>query len=549
MEFEAELLRQIADQESQKLRLEEKYQLVAADAIVTGVCFISSRLRPSNAVLLDQGNEIDPGEVCEEVHDFDDYAPDPIAKTRNQFRMEAVRYRVSRRQAIQEKVFGRDPGELPPGTPGAEHVMTRSEAAEILSRVPGIERTDPKENAALSQSPRGETEEDQDTIELWDVFVKCYGKVYTVTLIAQPSRAGEIAGAPNQKYLSLIIEPTREEGPLDALWFLPVPNNIQEISIEQWQRDIAVCADLVTNKLINQFLRTKRNVIYRGDEDEALTAKEADDGEWIKSSDPTQFTELGTGTIMSDLMSAMPFLTENWNNVTGNLQLAGGANAIGNNKTATAFEGLAEKVQGWLHFLRSKVEGLATRQLRRRMWFARNNPTREWRIPTRISPDVILDILYSAADAEGTLDDVQFDAQAYSMQHRDPAIEAREIMEYITTGLPSLLAMSAQFGLNAVSANRLISRKMGWREMDQIVPDAVLMQQRMLMMAMAAQGGMGAGPGGAMDGGMQPGMGMPPGGGMGGGMGMGGPGAPAPTSRANMRRSTQAPNNSPGGVR
>lgn len=504
LELEGEIRATGLEVEGDRLRLTDKIQEVVGEMITCGVGLMKIGQNVGQTVLEFQGEEIDPGDLYVEPADFDDYTVDPTAKTMRRKIFDGLRTTIDRQDAIESQLYGLAPGEVPIN----QHIATQQEAAEILRRMDAVNRKDRKDQTAGLSDRNAQSSEEDDTLServyIWELYVRCSDGLFVVTLPGKCSSGADGEQFEiSSKFLSVRPYNGPEEGPLEILSCLPVGVNLMPLALEQMQADMAMAADQLMRKIIRQILARKTNHVARpGDgEKTAKRLEDAPDGKTIVG-DPQSLTQYDSGGVPPETVAAMPFIQGQWDNVTANMTLAGGGSPQGGggNKTATAYMGQSERVQGFLEFLRSRVEQFTTRIYRRMAMHWDADPRSNRILPFRVGDDTF-DVPWSEDLKEGRWSDFTYRVRAYSMAPVDPAVEAANLMQFIGQSLPAIAQAAAAGEINGPAAMRLIARKMRWAELDQVLPDPVLQMQRQMMAAMgpADPRAMGGGPMAGMD--------------------------------------------------
>lgn len=481
-EGEAELHRIAIQQTGKKMNLREITQVCVIDAIA-GESYMLTGLRASGQAPGIQNPDVDPGELFQEPVDFDDISIDPNATTWESRRFVARRFRISRTKAIQDRMFGYDPMLEAPINP---NVATHQEVDAILGRLIPISRQTATTNervSSMSGTTSATTSGDDDTVELWDVYWREQGRTVVFTIAGSQDGQNPAQAATGTmgevKFLAVREHQGAEGGPVRRLTLFPAGFQMHPASLDKWQRELAVVADALSNKLIIQLLNAKQvNLYNRAQTDEADLARRASDGDWIGVDGQPLFSTVQMGGMIDQLVPGISLVMEQLNNITNNTQLAGGTNEM--SKTATAYQGMANRVAGYLAFLQQRVTDFASECLRDRAFFVLNDPEMNMTIPFRVNDELVVPVQYTPAQMEGTYDHFAFTIEEGSMPWVDPVVEAQVITQFIVTELPAIVQFIGMRLLKP-AAVRILARKKGIRNVDQIINDPQLDQ----IMAMA----------------------------------------------------------------
>lgn len=532
LEWDADMHRQSADLDAADLDLSSKYQQAAVDAILGGMAIHKIGLRASNDVLKLRDREADPGELFEEPVDTDDWCTDADAKRWRQRRWDAYRYTVDRHEAREYRYYGRDPGELEPGEFHHPLLATREEASAMLealaeARRPGQESGGEGERVsdAAIGSVRPGDEPLIDDVELWDVVLYCNGETYIATIAAS---RGLTAAEPTDKFLAFYRFDGPTAGPLRYLTLLPTPAQLVPQSLDAMQKDLATVADALANKAIRQAMRTKQNTIFRADQRDEMKAILAAQEDDFVEGDPTAFTTVQQGGLVEDVVIASNFVNDWWNNVTGGLSMAAGQEDKGKG-TATAFQGLMNRVMGWTQFLQLRMEMFATECLKMRMFYRLTDPFWAPMLNSRLPNTQTIDVIYDADLRRGGFNDFIWNIKAHSMQVQDPVFRAARLNEALAAGGPvdNILQKGMLGIIDPFRALRDYARLTDLPELELWLVDPVtfqMVQMRAMMAQQQSEGvstGTGRPAGDAAPGygaryGQQQQQGMGPGNGMGG---------------------------------
>lgn len=504
LEFEATVRKQIHDRDAQRMRLDEVYQDALIEGMLSGVAFTLNGIKTGGDTYTSGNRRLDMGQEFTRVLDLDDIACDASAKSLDGLRLFAHRYPVSLEDAIaaaEAGVYGAIPEDYEDGILPNESIATPEEAVQILQSCTQIEAMQ-RRGDRVDQND-GEWSQWGDridkTILLWDVMLYMHGETWIVTIPAEPGQQ-QVVGMPGgiDKFLACYKWRGPSSGPINRLTFIRVPFNKMPLALAQMQRDLAEVADLLANKTFRQLIQTRNMVVYEGSaENMAMAMKNAQQGSYIRGN-PASVKNIQTGGMVPDMMPGTQYFMDQWQQATGNLALAAGTGDTG--KTATAFEGLMSRVQGFLDFLRTRIEQLATDDLRVRSWYLTNNPVFQRTFnqtigtpPAAITASILVANQGAPAAMPGPMgqppqadyvmqgkhEDFDHKVRAFSMQFQNPAVSANQYMQAIATVVPAILQMIPA-GLNGQLAMSVLSRKLNEPELAMLLPDPITMQLQQL---------------------------------------------------------------------
>ncbi len=543
--FECDVRQQVYDHQAEELRLHEVYRDAATDALLSPATFTLNLVKAGGEQYATGNSSLDMGKDTTRLIDLDDIAVDPNAKTLTRDRrFIAHRYPVDLDDAlagVDEGCYGALPTDYEDGILPNENICTPEEARDDLQGALSIEDMGQRtERVDVNDGDRGAGGGERlgKTIMLWDVVLYLAGEVWIVTMIADPGMTDPFPSIGSGKFLACYRWKGPAQGPVNVLTFLNVPFNKMGLSLAVMQRDLAEVADIIANKIFRQVLRTKTMTIYRGDQENmAATMRRSGEGGYIRG-DPQGVVSIKDGGLVPEMIPASQYFGDHWQNTTGNMALASGSADTG--KTATAFEGLMGRVQGWLDYLRTCIEQLATDDLRVRAWTLSQNPLFKQRImktigqgqmaiqlsmmavntPQGIPPQMGQPGTPQAGPAfggqpqgppgappampgammappmpmgpppippdvfmmQGTPEDFDIKCRAFSMQYQNPTIQAQMVMKALAETIPACMAA----GLDPRPTMKILAKKLNEPELEDLVPDPASEMMAQQADAMAA---------------------------------------------------------------
>ena len=457
---EAMKLQLMSDQQAQEDDdADTIYRPCVAEALFSPLALTYTRIRAGSGVCMIEGEQFDPGQVFTSRLSIEDYACDQLAKAREAITWQGHVFRCSRDLIIDLDLF-----------PGKE---------DLLAGLPAVHQRRFTEDYDGGDSyDRRENDSMFDMIELWSCEVYHAGQVYEIVMPAARSVA--------PTFLRFQEYEGPEGGGYDALWFNLVPNCAVPLSPVSVFRDLAEAGDLIANKAINQAIRSKAVLAYtRTAKDDALSAKDAADGEAIAVDDAKAMQVMELNQIIKDLVPFMEWVLLMWNNLSGNPNLIGGQGKIAD--TATESSILSGAANNRLQDHQNKVTKLARNIGRKRLWYWTNDPLISKPLTTRVA-GIDIDFLYDAETRRGTYLDFTLNCEPRSMAGKNPDLQAKRLVEVFGV-LPNFQPFIEAGLIDLTALLRVLQREFGVDELAEIVVDpASLMLRDQIQMGMPPPG-------------------------------------------------------------
>ncbi|MBE3139506.1 MAG: hypothetical protein IMZ53_02880 [Thermoplasmata archaeon] len=274
-----------------------------------------------------------------------------------------------------------------------------------------------------------------------------------------------------EKFIRITDYVGPKEGPYVGLSFSPpvLDNPLPVAPASVWY-DLHRIANTIFKKTINQALSQKDVVAYNpAQADEADDLREADDGEFIKSSDPKSIQQVSLGgqnrsndLFLQEVQILFNYMAQNPDAMAGNMtpgtkggrETATKASILQNNSTITV-----EDARGMLYDSAAEVS-------RRIAWYLHTDPFINVPVIKRSTGGEKQQLTLTPEQRSGNFLDFVFKIKARSMSRLDPQTRTKAILEFSTKVIPSLVvsataAMSIGVPFNLVKAAVDIGDELG----------------------------------------------------------------------------------------
>lgn len=392
----------------------------------------------------------------------DDFVADPAARTLEEVCWQAHRYRVPRIYALESGIY--DPAAIEKLTP-----LGRGDRSDERSDVEQLSAGKDKERFAA-----------QEYIELWDVAIRNEDQWLIGTL------AGMKGGDVEPMWVNIDGEPFEfdgsDSGPYEILTFHRMPDNLPGVSPAMSWLDLHEATYKLYRKMIGQAMRAKKNAVYtRSAKDDALTLKEAEDGEMIAVDNAEGIKEIETGGVQEQGFVMLQSMQTQWNVAAGNPELLSGAGV--QSDKATGQQILQANASTRLAFMKDKVWRFTNAIHKHLAGYLMSDPLISLPLPYRIEGGEYVDVVYDSATRRGDSRQLVFETELSSMVGSDPAIALKRKIEGLNV-LAQFVPMAGAINLQALA--RQIGREIGWDDIDEIIND--MERQAMLMGAIPPNG-------------------------------------------------------------
>lgn len=388
--------------------------------------------------------------------DFDDYVYDTTARCRREMKYEGHRYRVPKQYAIDSGIFGHST------VPGAANP---EEAVAMLTSAAAI-HDDPKgEDRGARTSDRWEL---ADLIELWDIAVYDAGQTWLVTVLGNPEG---LEPAADGKWLMCEPMNATRQRPYLTLTFVDVPNSPLGRPLAADWMDLHDATVVASNKAMNKIKTGKTNFGFRPEgEDDALTIRDAPDGQFVKMADPEAVKQFEIGGITKEDIEGLNWLGNAWAEASGNLPLQGGQDSAASTGTATAAQYLQANSTTTIRDKQDRVRRFHIQIDTFLGEYLTTDPGIDMPLPYRLEGGESITVNYTAAMRQAGPVDVNFDVEPFAEAGMDPNVRIARVGEFLTQVVNMIPGMQA--GLIQPSGMVSLGRQeYGIENLDELIPD------------------------------------------------------------------------------
>lgn len=388
------------------------------------------------------GQEIEYGQAYAKSVDFDDWVHDTAARTWEEIAFCGNRYRI--------------PLEFAKAYEGFDEKVRKD--LRLTSKHDYRQDGDRAEELGTGDEPQHERDEYEDYVELWDIWLPREGLLLTL-----PADGGETP-------LATVEWQGPRDGPYHTLGFIPVPNNIMPVAPASHWKDLNDLLNSLMRKLAKQAINMKEVTLVRpGGGDDAQRIEAANDGDIIRSDDPTQIGAVKyRGPDQATLLFALQVKTlENW--MMGNLDAISGLSAqaetLGQEKLIqeSSSRQLAEMQSRVTEFVRVVTKDVA--------WWVWTDERAVVPLTQKIpGTDLEVQTYFRPEDRKGQFLDYNLDIDPYSMREATPGERLAAIERFVQQMLPLLPVMQQEgFELNLEAFSRLYAKYANVPEVDDLL--------------------------------------------------------------------------------
>jgi len=466
---EADLLAMAVDMLWEQQNLVDLVQDVIQDALLSPFGIAKIGLRAGEDIIKIGDEGIMLGSPYVQRVSPNDFNIDPAARSLREAGWMANRYRICKEYALDSGIY--DPDAI-----NRLVSMQNSGQSTADSKV---------ETLSVGGDNRFEG---TDLIELWDVAMREENRWLIGTISAVDgtfSKEWVNAGAKLLEYNG------DAAGPFEILTFHRIPDNTPGLSPGSTWMDLHEAIDKLYWKMIRQALRARQmQISSRGAHDDALTLKEAADGDHLEVDDVNQHKVLDFGGVQKDAYPFIGSLMEMWNNAAGNMQLLSGSGLQTDKATGQSI--LQANAQTRLGFQKDKTWRFCSSLSRRLADYCLTDPEIKLPLPYKTMNGQTYTMYYDAATRQGgpmgklaleqivqaTLQGkdvakIEEEAKAHfivevdqnTMVGRDPELVVQRKLE--TMGI--LAKMGVPF--LPIPLARQIGRDIGWTDLDEAIGD------------------------------------------------------------------------------
>lgn len=315
---------------------------------------------------------------------------------------------------------------------GDMYSMAWEDAVELFgadvmaAHVPRMRATDDVERVdTLSRGTGSDTDDFEDMIDLADIWVPRYGKIFTY--VVQSRRQFILAGNP------IAVEDWTgdEHGMYNLLCLGDVPENIMPASPASHLEQLDALINDLLRKCARQGRRQKDvNLYTAGGAAAASQIQLADDGEWVNVNDTTDVSTLKQGGVDAGTYAFLTGGMEMFDRMAGNLQTLSG---LGSPEKTARQAGMVNQAAG------NKVDKMAKTVIGQTNRLLKSLGLMLWQdefmamsmqIPIDGTP-YLVNSMWLPGDREGNFSDYNFETDVYSMQYHSPASKLAALDQYV----------------------------------------------------------------------------------------------------------------------
>lgn len=480
----ANLLALALDQHDLKIGVRDLYRAGIVDAIFT-LGILKTGLCQSDSVLAmdDMEGHIDPGTVYTEKVDFDNFIIDP--DSREHLFADAAflgdRIVAPRRVFLESGLYRNDLIERMPSL--SELNQRDAKRADSMS----MRNIDVQENAEL-----------EDDIAVYEIWVP--GAKSLVTVPASDEVKFD-------DYLRIDDYYGPDKGPYSFLALTaPVPGNPLPVPMAAVMYDLAVKANEMAKKIIEQATRQKDITAYRRSAaDDAEEAKNASDGDMVAMDDPDAIRVVSYGGQENKNEAHLASLMAWFNLMGGNPEQLSGQRVDA--KSATAANILQQNAGVVLEDMKDQVYQWAADEAGKRAWYFHTDPlmqlplTQRQTMPGQIAmgptgqtfmtPPTVqeVQVILTPEARRGDYLDFTFRIEPESMGRVDSKVRVQQMQALFQQLLPAIMAaaqmsMAMGIGFSPKAALLRAAKDMGIEWFDEVFNDPemhMLLMQQMMM--------------------------------------------------------------------
>lgn len=419
-------MNQWANKQIEKIRLADTLKRVVLDALFSIGILKVGLATPEDAALYSWN--IKAGQPFAERVDLDDFVFDTHARDFSEVTYIGHRYRCPK--SVAEAMYGKKAKDLPAST-------------DSFYNAEGDERISAMGRGTMTQ----QSEEFEDFVDLWEIYLPRHRKVYTfaddVVLGASPVSDGDKIEELNcQDWIG------PDTGPYHILGFGWVLGSAMPKGPIQDLIDLHMFANNSYRKLIDQTQRQKTVLCVQGGamEDGSRTQK-ANDGDIIRTDNPAAAIEKVFGGANQNTLQMFMQSLQLYNEMAGNLRLMGGI--APESKTATqdkmlnenASAGVADKQDSTITFVAGALKALC--------WYWWHDPYLTMKVshPIPGMPEMAIQRQVFPQQRSGSFEDLDIKVDPYSMQHSTPQSKLSTIMQIVKEVWFPMQQQAAQAGV------------------------------------------------------------------------------------------------------
>lgn len=462
------LLGKALDQNNRRTKKKYTLRYGLVDSMFS-VGIFKTAIAESDSFIRYGDKRVDPGAVFTDNVDLDDFVPDPNCKSFDKAAFLGDQVRVPRQLLLDNDEFDHD---LVMKLPKSQHPDRKYRVDEMTKQ--GMPTSD---IAAVD--------------DLVDIIYLNVPDANAVLVIPDPDQIVF------DDYLSVHEYYGPKDGPYTFMTISqPVPGNPFPIAPVGIWYDLNLMANNMMRKVMDQADRQKSVGVYDpSNADEAEDVREAEDGDMV-AGDPNSVSVLNFGGQNKESEGFVNNLRVWFNYMAGNPdQLAGNAQ---NAKTATQSQILASNAAVSLEDGKDMLYDCASTISEKEAWFMHRDPLISLPIPYRQGSQRV-QLQLTPEQRRGEPENFVFEIKARSMQVKDPMLVAKQIDDFASRVIPSVVnsgiaMMQAGIPFNLQRALSDIADKQGiLDEIHDWFDDPEFQRRIELMVQLGPQGPMKAG--------------------------------------------------------
>lgn len=457
------------DHLSRELKRHKTSERLLLDGCFGPVMACRVGLRVGADIVKIDGQQFNVGQPYVRRIGLDDLIVDPSARCAEEALFIGERYRIGVDRAVESGVFR-----------GHEDFLRM---LPTLEQHPAEERQEDQGRMA----GRDETFGLVKRIQLADIAVYDDGVTYILTVCADP-RVGDGRILRQEEFQG------PEGGPFILEHFWPVPDTPWGVPLCSIAREQAELVNEMMNKLTKQLERLKSILVASPNGKQAATdMMKEDDGGVVYTADPNSVQVRTLDAVTPALAQFSDTVTSFWNEQTGNIEILGGSDAKAGSATEYAGKQSASGVMlAKLTLSHERLENEISRQLG---FYLNTDPLRQpLPLVYRMPGGEYMQVEYNPEQREYDAHDLTFKIRSLSMSSamNDPNLKMRRLIESVMA-LGQAAVVSAQTGgmIDLPATARVLARQQGNEELDEMVPDPLLLQFQQQLYAGVPQPSMG----------------------------------------------------------
>lgn len=402
------MLGKALDQNNRRTKKKNTLRYGLVDAMFS-VAIFKTGLADSGSFVQYGDKRIDPGMVFTDNVSLDDFVPDPNCRSFDNAAFLGDRVRMPRQTFLENDEFNHD----------------------LIMRIPKAGSTDSGRVENLSK--RGL--EDNEVISIEDLIDVIYLYVPSAdAVLAIPD--------PNQIVFNDYLAVHDYYGPKDGPYTFmslsqPVPDNPFPVAPVSVWYDLNRMANEMMRKVMSQADRQKSIIIADSSmADEAEDLRQSEDGDVVfadpKSAQVANFggQDRGSEDFVNSLRTWFNYMAGNPDQMAGNAQ---------NAKTATQSQILASNAAVGLEDGKEMTYEAAGMLSEKEAWFMHRDPLINIPIPHRVQGQKRIQLYLTPEQRRGEPEDFIFKIRSRSMQVKDPSLVAKQILEFASSVVPSMV--------------------------------------------------------------------------------------------------------------